>query len=102
MEIIFLLITLVDGFVVAGIINLIINSVFGNTTIGNLLNMVLSFAGGIGYFFLCWYLNLYAENITIGIFLFVVLAPLVVLLIAKAYTKAHSGTDTSGDNDNSQ
>lgn len=94
---IFFVIMMADGMFIGGLVRKITDIIFGNSVISKLLSMVLGFASGIGYFLMCAHFGFGETDISIGLFLFILLAPQVVLLILKAFQASETAKNSNNN-----
>ena len=98
MNAIFFVIMMADGMFIGMLVRKITDVMFGDSVISKLLSMILGFASGIGYFLMCGYFLFGDANISIGLGLFILLAPLVVLLILKAFQASEEAKNSDDNN----
>ena len=98
MDTIFFVIMMADGMIVGTLVRQITDIMFGTSVISKLLSMVLGFASGIGYFLMCGHFGFGETDISMGLFLFILLAPLGVLLVFKAIKDSEKAKNSDSNN----
>ena len=83
MDLIFLVIALFDGIIVAMFVATLVMELFGDSPFARLLRLVLSIGSGIGYFFWCVHLGWGETDASLGTFLLVFLLPVGLIGILK-------------------
>ena len=92
-ELFFLLIVIFDGVIIGNIIKLISIHLFGDTPSARLIRLILSVCGGIGYVYWCFNLLFGETDMSDGLALFIVFAPVTLLIILKIIDYMYSGSD---------
>ena len=81
MELLFLLVIITDGMVIGAIISALCERLLGNSPLARLCRLLLCITGGILYAYMCISLAYGETELSMGMFLFVVLAPVALLLL---------------------
>lgn len=101
MDLLFLLLSIFDGIIVGTIIAAISKWLFGNSPFARLIRLLLCLGGGFAYAAMCLNFGYSDVDITMGTFLFVVFAPIVLVVIALIVAYMFNNNENgNGGNDN--